>query len=120
MRYNSNRESAGMTKLKYTFKTDMLFKMLFIKYPELLKNEELEEIKAMGVPVMDQAISAYYTITASSEFRERERLYEKARHDEAQALHHAREVGEAEGMAKGLEQIREKWRGIIEPVLKIV
>ena len=38
---------------------------------------------------MSQAINAYYTITASSEFRERERLYAKARHDEAQALHHA-------------------------------
>ncbi|GHU03173.1 transposase [Spirochaetia bacterium] len=27
----------GMTKLEYTFKTDTLFKMLFVKYPELLK-----------------------------------------------------------------------------------
>ncbi len=26
-----------MTKLKYTFKTDTLFKMLFVQYPELLK-----------------------------------------------------------------------------------
>ena len=26
-----------MTRLKYTFKTDTLFKMLFVKYPELLK-----------------------------------------------------------------------------------
>ena len=51
--------------------------------------EELEIIKAMEVPAMSQAIDAYYTITASSEFRERERLYEKARHDEAQALHNA-------------------------------
>lgn len=39
---------------------------------------------------MNQAINAYYTITASSEFRERERLFDKARHDEAQALRHAR------------------------------
>ena len=31
-----------------------------------------------------------YTITASSEFRERERLRAKARHNEAQALYHAR------------------------------
>jgi hypothetical protein len=43
-----------------------------------VRGKELEKIKAMEVPVMDQAISAYYTITASSEFRERERLYEKA------------------------------------------
>ena len=39
---------------------------------------------------MSQAINAYYTITASSEFREKERLRAKARHDEAQALYHAR------------------------------
>jgi hypothetical protein len=26
-----------MTKLEYTFKTDTLFKMLFVQYPELLK-----------------------------------------------------------------------------------
>ncbi len=39
---------------------------------------------------MNQAINAYYTITASSEFREKERLRAKARHDEAQALLHAR------------------------------
>ena len=27
-----------MTKLEYTFKNDTLFKMLFVKYPDLLKN----------------------------------------------------------------------------------
>ena len=52
--------------------------------------EELEKIKEMEVPVMSQAINAYYTITASSEFREKERLREKARHDEAQALYNAK------------------------------
>ena len=52
--------------------------------------EDLEKIKNMGVPTMEQAIDAYYTITASSEFREMERLREKARHDEAQALYHAK------------------------------
>ena len=51
--------------------------------------EELEKIKEMEAPVMSQAINAYYTITASSEFREKERLRAKARHDEAQALYNA-------------------------------
>ena len=27
-----------MAKLEYTFKTDTLFKMLFVKHPDLLKN----------------------------------------------------------------------------------
>lgn len=61
--------------------------------------EDLEKIKGMGVPTMEQAIDAYYTITASPEFREVERLREKARHDEAQALHHARQEGKQEGIS---------------------
>lgn len=59
--------------------------------------EELTKIRAMEVPVMSQAIDAYYTITASPKFRELERLRAKARHDEAQALHHAEQRGRAEG-----------------------
>ena len=55
--------------------------------------EELEKIKGMEVPVMSQAINAYYTITASSEFREKERLRSRARHDEAQALYNAERKG---------------------------
>lgn len=53
---------------------------------------------------MSQAIDAYYTITASSQFREMERLRAKARHDEAQALHHAKQEGMQEGMQKGISQ----------------
>jgi len=52
--------------------------------------EELVQIEAMEVPEMNEAIGAYRNITATPEFRERERLYAKARHDEAQALYHAR------------------------------
>ncbi|MCL1876222.1 MAG: hypothetical protein FWF87_08210 [Synergistaceae bacterium] len=50
---------------------------------------------------MNQAISAYHSVTASSEFRELERLRAKARHDEAQALYHAEIKGEAKGRAEG-------------------
>lgn len=63
--------------------------------------EELEKIKEMEVPVMSQAISAYYTITASSEFCEKERLHAKARHGEVQALYNARkerDIGIAQNM----------------------
>ena len=54
---------------------------------------------------MEQAINAYYNITAESEFRERVRLWEKARHDEAQFLYDAEEKGRAEE--------REKWQGVV-------
>ncbi len=69
--------------------------------------EELEKIRAMEVPEMEEAINAYYTITASSEFREIERLRAKARHDEAQALHHARQEGRQEGISeRNIEIVR--------------
>ena len=76
--------------------------------------EELEKIRAMEVPEMEEAINAYYTITASSEFREIERLRAKARHDEAQALHHARQEGRQEGIREGRQE------GISERNIEIV
>jgi len=42
---------------------------------------------------MEQAIRAYHQITAESEFKERQRLWEDARHNEASALRHARDEG---------------------------
>jgi predicted phage gp36 major capsid-like protein len=56
---------------------------------------------------MNEAI-AYYTITASSEFREMERLWEKARHDEAQALENAEKRGE--------ERSDKKWQSIVAEI----
>lgn len=66
--------------------------------------EDLEKIKGMEVPAMEQAINAYYSITASPEFHEIERLREKARHDEAQALRHAEQQGIQQGMRQGMRQ----------------
>ena len=63
--------------------------------------EELQQIEAMGVPIMEQAINAYRHITTTDEFREAERLRSLARHNEAAALRHA---AEAE---------REKWQGVV-------
>ena len=80
-------------------KKDMLLLWLSLFKAETV--EELKKIEAMEVPVMNQAINAYYNITSESEFREKERLYEKARHDEASALNYAR------------EKEREKWQVIV-------
>jgi len=51
--------------------------------------EEFKKIEALGVPELNQAISAYHNVTASPEFIEMERLRAKAQHDEAQALYNA-------------------------------
>jgi predicted transposase/invertase (TIGR01784 family) len=52
--------------------------------------EELAEIEAMGVPELEQVITAYRQVTVTPEFMEMERLREKARSNEASALRHAR------------------------------
>jgi len=67
--------------------------------------EELKQIEALGVPELNQAISAYHSVAASSEFRELERLRAKAQHDEASALYNAEQ--------KGAEAEREKWQGLV-------
>ena len=51
--------------------------------------EELEELSALEVPEVSQAVEAYRHITVTPEFKEAERLRSKARHDEAQALYNA-------------------------------
>ena len=55
--------------------------MLWLSLFRAETEEDLNRIKGMGVPTMEHAISAYYSITASPEFHEIERLREKARHD---------------------------------------
>jgi predicted transposase/invertase (TIGR01784 family) len=52
--------------------------------------EALEELTKMEVSEMAEAVKVYHQITITPEFRERERLYAKARHDEASALDYER------------------------------
>lgn len=62
--------------------------------------EELLRIERLGVPVMNEAISAYNTVVVSPEFKELERLRERAGHDEAAALRNASRKAEKENSIK--------------------
>jgi hypothetical protein len=67
--------------------------------------EELKQIEALGVEVMQQAIRAYRSITVTPEFQEAERLRSIARHDKAQALFQAHR--------EGVRESDEKWQGVV-------
>ena len=54
---------------------------------------------------MDQAIGAYRRVTAAKEFKELERLRERARYNEASAIDNAER--------RGAEKEREKWQGVL-------
>jgi len=82
-------------------------KNMLLLWLSLFKAEtakELKRIEKLEVPIMNQAINAYYNITAESEFKERVRLWEKARRDEASFLSDAREEGK--------QQERKMWQVI--------
>ena len=64
-------------------------------------DEELQKIEDLGVKELNQAISAYHSVTASQEFLELARLRTKAQHDEAQALYNA-EQNKAFSIARNL------------------
>ncbi|RKJ06379.1 Rpn family recombination-promoting nuclease/putative transposase [bacterium D16-54] len=100
---------------------DML--LLWLSLFKAETEDELEKIKEMEVPVMSQAINAYYTITASSEFREKERLRAKARHDEAQALYNAdrnAKIGIARNMIADGESIEKivRYTGLTKEIIE--
>jgi predicted transposase/invertase (TIGR01784 family) len=61
-------------------------------------------IEALEVPIMNQAIEAYRDVAVSTDFQDMQRMRSKARHDEAQALSHAKKKGEKEGVQKGLRE----------------
>ena len=71
-------------------------KELWLKLFKAETEEELANIEALEVPMMNAAVQAYRHVSASPEFREIARLRSKARHDEAQALNNARRQGAAE------------------------
>ena len=89
-----------LSKLPDTINTDDELK-LWLTLFRAETEEELKKIEALGVSVMEQAISAYRHITATDEFKEMERMRSLARHNEAAALRHAAEVE------------REKWKGVV-------
>ena len=84
---------------------------VLIVIPALLWYNCEEQLKQI------EAIKTYRHITAADEFKEIARLRERARHNEASALGHARREGKAEGRREG-EQIGgkradEKWQGVV-------
>ena len=79
---------------KITDATDEL--KLWLTLLSAKTEEDLKRIEAMGVSIMEQAISAYRATTAADEFRQLERMRADARNREASALGNARRKEKAE------------------------
>ena len=79
--------------------------LLWLSLLKANTEEELAKIRALEVPVMEQAINAYEKVSASPEFKELERLRSLTRHNEATAIYYAEE--------RGRDEEREKWQGVV-------
>jgi len=86
---------------------------LWLKLVDAETEEELQQIEALGVPLMEQAIGAYRHISATEEFKEIERMRSRTRHNEASALGNARREGITQGITQGAEQERSKWESVV-------
>ena len=61
-------------------------------------------ISQTNVPIMKKAVNVIYDMSEDTRIREIARLREKAMHDEASALKHAKAEGIEEGIAQGMAQ----------------
>ena len=75
--------------------------------------EELSKLSEMGVYVIQEAIKAYHTVSATEEFRELERMRHFAETNRASSLGYARDEGRVEGRAEGYREAEEKWQGVV-------
>ncbi|MDR3355780.1 MAG: Rpn family recombination-promoting nuclease/putative transposase [Spirochaetaceae bacterium] len=90
---------------------------LWLKLFDADTEEELRQIEELEVPVMQQAIGAYRSVTAEEEFRTLERMRSDARRNEASALANARREAVEETNAKWQGVVKEKdakWQGVVK------
>ncbi len=73
---------------------------LWLQFINAENEEDLEMINQTNVPIMQKAVRVIYDMSEDTKVREAARMREKALHDEASALHGAREEGRAEIIEK--------------------
>ena len=86
---------------------------LWLKLFDAETEEELQQIETLEAPLMQQAIEAYRSITATEEFKTLERMRSDARRNEAAALGNARREGWREGQREGQREERSRWEGVV-------
>ncbi|MDR2005832.1 MAG: Rpn family recombination-promoting nuclease/putative transposase [Acidaminococcales bacterium] len=91
---------------------------LWLKLFDADTEEELRQIEELEVPVMQQAIGAYRSVTAEEEFRTLERMRSDARRNEASALANARREAVEENDAKWQGVVKEKDTALAEKDVK--
>ena len=80
---------------------------LWLQFINADSEEALDMISQTNVPIMKKAVNVIYDMSEDTRIREIARLREKAMHDEASALKHAKAEGIEEGVTQGAAKERE-------------
>lgn len=79
---------------------------LWLQFINADSEEDFEMISQTNVPIMQKAVNVIYDMSEDTKIREIARLREKALHDEASALKHAKAEGKAEGEASVIAKMK--------------
>ena len=80
---------------------------LWLQFINADSEEALDMISQTNVPIIKKAVNVIYDMSEDTRIREIARLREKAMHDEASALKHAKAEGIEEGVTQGAAKERE-------------
>ena len=86
----------------------------------MFSKEELEMLRQTNVPEIQKAVMVIHQMSEDEKIQELARLREKALHDEASALGHARREGEQIGMEKKEQEIEKRLKelGLSDDMIK--
>lgn len=81
---------------------------LWLQFINADSEEDFEMISQTNIPIMQKAVRVIYDMSEDTKIREAARMREKALHDEASALHNAKQEGRSEGRAEERDNIIKK------------
>lgn len=112
----SDKFSMHFFELKKISKNPKTSREQWLQFINADSEENLKMVEATSIPIIQKAVKVIYDMSEDTKTREIARLREKALHDEASALKHAKDEGRAEERNAMIEKMRAK--GMSEEQIK--
>ena len=102
----SDKFSMHFFELKKISKKPTSNREQWLQFINADSEEDFEMVEATSTPIIQKAVRVIYDMSEDTKIRELARLREKALHDEASALKHAKDEGKSEGVAMVVEKMK--------------
>ena len=108
----SDKFSMHFFELKKISKNPKTSREQWLQFINADSEEDFEMVEATSIPIIQKAVKVIYDMSEDTKIREIARLREKALHDEASALKHAKDEGREEGRAEERNSIMKKMKAM--------